>query len=75
MSAHINILPIIAEWIRNHPDSTDFWPTRRDRLISFLIGRVPDDQIDLAADCLIAAGIGNEAEQQGTVYCRCTYGS
>lgn len=31
-------------------------------------------EAELAADCMIAAGIGNEAEQQGTVYGFYSYG-
>jgi hypothetical protein len=29
--------------------------------------------LELALDCLIAAGIGNPVEQRGTVYCRASY--
>ena len=74
----INILPIINAWLDQSID-TD---VERGFLVSWLTGKVSNrgafkplllEEAELAADCMIAAGIGNEEEQQGTVYCNCSY--
>lgn len=80
-----NPLPMIAEYYR-HADMHDD-PVTRVYLCRWvgakLAGRykgysgapyMMPSQIDLAIDCLIAAGIGREEEQGGTVYCNCSYG-
>ncbi len=74
MRESINILPLIAEWISEHPKlAPQAHQLQRRHILQWLQGRIPSSQADLAADCLIAAGIGREAEQQGTVYCSCSY--
>jgi hypothetical protein len=52
-----------------YPDSVE----SRSGLLTFVKDRVPSEQVELAVDCLIAAGLGREQEQNGTVYCRCSY--
>lgn len=79
MSKHINVLLLINDFIYQHsrpafgPVSVGFprqeltdWVTKRDH---------PDTRgkIDLAVDCLIAAGFGVEGEQGSTVYCMASY--
>jgi hypothetical protein len=75
----VNILPIIHQWIDEHRDQSMFsddlteiasWShISRADLINWVNSRYPQyNNADLVVDCLIAAGIGNEAEQKETVY-------
>lgn len=68
----MNPLPIINLWLCQHPyhDMSDM---PRVQLKEWLGKHFPSCDPDLAADCLIAAGIGQDAEQDKTVYCRATY--
>lgn len=82
----MNILPIIALWLEQHSSHEQSGMSRAE-LIAWMrrpslngklsIAKVycgtDCEDIGLAADCLIAAGIGREEEQEKTVYCRCSY--
>lgn len=84
MTTRINPLPIIADWLDSFPyhDCSDM---SREDLVQWLnrnslrngnysrrlVYNLEDDHaVELAVDCLIAAGIGREAEQGQTVYCQ-----
>lgn len=69
----MNPLPLIAAYLRDHPGKSQFHLTPRRDVLDWLAGRNPPHDIQLAADCLAAAGIGREQEQTATVYCRATH--
>ncbi len=77
----VNILPIIAAWVSDHTVGTEvdrvmFDQPARAEIFAWFNQKYPNPvrlNLELVADCLIAAGIGREQEQNGTVCCRCTY--
>lgn len=69
----MNPLPLIAEFLAQNPHG-GYADMSRAALRGWLTGKVADHMIDLAADAMIAAGIGREQEQIQTVYCRVSYG-
>ncbi len=76
--SYINPLHIIQAWIGEfHGGDVVIDPPTRLALTFWVEskGWYPpnDSQIELAVDCLIAAGIGREQEQTATVYCRASY--
>ncbi len=68
----MNPLPIIREWLDVVGTDCDTVP--RSEIIRWVQQRYPTClDPGLAADCLIAVGIGREPEQEGTVYCLASY--
>jgi hypothetical protein len=70
--ANVDPLPVIRAWLDQHSyhDASD---CGRGYLLHWLDAHCPyldADQREVAADCLIVAGIGNQTEQHRTVYCR-----
>jgi hypothetical protein len=70
MTIRVNPLPWIALFINEYHDN---WDVSRKDLEAWVVEypNAPKHPalIRLIVDCLIAAGIGNEAEQTQTVYC------
>lgn len=81
-TTHVNVLPVINDWLNDSIMAAEEFigpgkkPNRPD-LYTFVKKHYGNtytvDQRNLLVDCMIAAGIGNEAEQCQTVYCRCSY--
>lgn len=69
----INILPIMRQYIEDMSQVVSTYTTRQ-QLLDWLKGKVSDNELDLAADCMIAAGFGEGAEQDGTVFGFYSYG-
>ena len=68
----VNPLRYTNDWLSD--EDPKIATVSRKRLVEWLSARDDYDPltVDLIADCMIAAGIGNEAEQQETVYCTAT---
>lgn len=67
----MNPLPLIALFLeQNKGQCRDI---SRAALVSWLRARTNEEHVELAADSMIAAGIGIQQEQTQTVYCRVTY--
>ncbi len=69
----LNVLPLIAAWLDSEPvtgisrDAIVRW-VRHHEWEAALQGEFTEEHVQLATDCLIAAGFGREAEQDGAVY-------
>ena len=82
----MNVLPIIADWLGefNYREDSEMpradlvaWITKPSVDLSFFMSiaqvyKLSSVDVELAVDCLIAAGIGRPQELNRTVYCRCS---
>ena len=76
----MNGLKLINEFLAAHNDPRedvlvyDLGNMTRSYIVQWIVssGHYSDQEIDLAANILIAAGIGQAAEQTATVYCKCS---
>ncbi len=64
----MNPLPLINDYLSQHPNGR-YAEVTRANLLAWLTARNHVGDIQLAADVMIAAGIGRQQEQTATVHC------
>lgn len=62
MNQLFNPLPLIKKWLETNPYYECSDMPRKDLITFFKENNVPKDKIELALDCFISAGFGNEDE-------------
>jgi hypothetical protein len=70
MRKPFNIIPLIAYWRERFERSIPFHMEKarmKEWIKREALHLVDEKDVDLATDCLIAAGFGYEGEQEGTV--------